>query len=163
MAILNTPETSMAGGFSKGIEASAHDMLMELFQSRQYSTPVKSTVREIASNSVDSINEREVAREILINKKPVSDYFEDIEGALFNDSKFDPSYYDFNWLSTDKNVYLTFVKDSVQPYTTFEDHGVGLGSYRLIKYFSLGYSTKRLSKIPLGKFGLNTLGPLLSN
>jgi hypothetical protein len=28
----------------------------------------------------------------------------------------------------------------------FIDHGVGLGGERLINYFSLGYSTKRLSK-----------------
>lgn len=140
MAILHEQQTSISGGFSKGIEASAHDMLMELFQSRQYSTPVKSTVREIASNSVDSINERRVAKQILVEGKPVSDFFSDIEGALFNDSKFDPSYYDFKWLSEDCNTYITFDKkpDSPMSEAIFEDFGVGLGSYRLIKYFSIG-------------------------
>jgi hypothetical protein len=164
MAILQQPVTSMsAGGFNKSIEASAHDMLLELFQSRQYSTPVKSTVREIASNCVDSIKERETAREILINKKPVTDFFEDIEGELFKDSKFDPDYYDFKWLSSDSSVYIRFIQSETQNYAEFEDFGVGLGKYRLEKYFSIGYSTKRLSKIPLGKFGLGAKAPLSVN
>jgi hypothetical protein len=55
--------------------------------------------------------------------------------------------YDLNWLSNNDNVQIVYVdNDTPRDRIKFIDHGVGLGGERLINYFSLGYSTKRLSK-----------------
>ena len=47
---------------------------------------------------MDSISEKKVAKEILSGKAKVEDYFVDLEGDLYKDSKFDPNYYDLKWL-----------------------------------------------------------------
>lgn len=162
MAIHNEQAKSMQGGFNKGIEGSAMQLILDNLQKYQYQYPIKSTVREIISNALDSVSEREVARKILKGTHKVEDFFEQREGEIYQDSKFDPSYYDLKWLSSDARVHMTYMegnaleKDRVE----FRDNGVGLGEYRLIKYFSLGYSTKRLSKLPLGKFGIGGKAPL---
>lgn len=156
MAIHNLVEKSMSGGMHKGIEASAINMMLDNLQKSQYNYPIKSTVRELISNGIDSLAEREMAKEILSGNKQVSDYFVEKEGEEYQDSKFDPSYYDLNWLSDDNTISLTYIvgNDLERDKVVIMDNGVGLGSYRLQKYFSLGYSTKRLSKLPLGKFGI---------
>jgi hypothetical protein len=156
MAIHNAEQKQMQGGYSKGIEASSMEMIMRNLQQYQYQKPIPSTVRELASNGIDSVAERNMARQILIGEAQVSDFFVEKEGAEFQDSKFDPNYYDLNWLSDDNNVYINYIVNGPLERDTviFSDNGVGLGSYRLEKYMSLGYSTKRLSKLPLGKFGI---------
>ena len=165
MAILQQQTTEISGGFEKKIEEGSMGLMMDILQKYQYQFPIKSSIRELTSNGLDSITEREVAKKILTGKNQVSDFYEDREGSLYKDSKFDPEYYKLEYLSDDPNVYITYhvgngvEKDKV----TIEDNGVGLGLYRLSSYFNLGYSTKRLSKLPLGKFGLNIPGPLLSN
>lgn len=152
----------MHGGMGKEIEQSAMELILDNLQKYQYINPIKSTVREIISNGIDSISEREVAKKILKGTHRVEDFFEERDGKIYQDSKFDPSYYDLRWLSSDAKVHMTYIegnaieKDKVE----FRDNGVGLGAYRLIKYFSLGYSTKRLSKLPLGKFGIGGKAPL---
>lgn len=162
MAIHTTVETSMQGGIGKGIESTAMELILDNLQKYQYQFPVKSTVREIISNGLDSISERDVAKKILQGTHKVEDFFEEREGKIYQDSKFDPSYYDLKWLSSDTKVHMTYIegnaieKDKVE----FRDNGVGLGDYRLLKYFQLGYSTKRLSKLPLGKFGIGGKAPL---
>jgi len=165
MAILQQSQTEIEGGFKKQIDEGAMSLMMEILQRYQYQFPIRSSIREITSNGIDSIKEREVAREILTGKAKVEDYFVDMEGDMYKDSKFDPGYYDLKWFSTDQNVYITYHANSdlEKDFVTIKDNGVGLGQYRLEKYFNLGYSTKRLSKLPLGKFGLNIPGPLLSN
>lgn len=156
MSIHNLVEKSMSGGMQKGIEASAINMMLDNLQKSQYQFPIKSTVRELVSNGIDSIAEREMAKEILSGNKQVSDYFVEKEGEEYQDSKFDPTYYDLNWLSDDNTIGLTYIvgSDLERDKVVITDNGVGLGSYRIQKYFSLGYSTKRLSKLPLGKFGI---------
>ncbi len=146
----------MQGGVKKQIDASAMDMIMKNLQAYQYQRPIPSTVRELVSNGIDSIEEKKMAIAILTGKNKIADYFVDKEGIEFEDSKFDPTYYDLKWLSDSDQVFMNYIvngpleKDQV----IITDNGVGLGSYRLEKYFSLGYSTKRLSKLPLGKFGI---------
>lgn len=165
MAILEQQTTEIEGGFEKKIEEGSMGLMMDILQKYQYQFPIKSSIRELASNGLDSIAEREVAKKILTGKNKVSDFYEEKEGSLYKDSKFDPEYYDLKYLSDDPNVYITYhvgsgvEKDKV----TIEDNGVGLGLYRLSSYFNLGYSTKRLSKLPLGKFGLGNKSPLSIN
>lgn len=162
MAILENQASVIEGGFKKEIEVGAMDLMMDVLQKYQYQFPVKSTIRELVSNSLDSISERDTALKILDGSVVVSDYYEDREGEVYKDSRFDPNYYDPKWLSDDPSVYVTYFegKNLERDYIEIKDNGVGLGKYRLEKYFNLGYSTKRLSKRALGKFGLGNKAPL---
>lgn len=165
MAILQETSLDIQGGFDKKIEQSALGLMMDVLQRFQYQFPIKSTIRELVSNGIDSVTEKNVAKQILSGQAQVSDYYENREGELFSDSKFDPSYYDPKYLSDNDKVRVTYHKGSSmeKDYVTVSDNGVGLGGYRLFKYFSLGYSTKRLSKLPLGKFGIGAKAPLSIN
>jgi len=166
MAILQESQTEIQGGFTKGIESSAMSLMMDILQRFQYQFPIKSTIRELVSNGLDSITEKQTAFAILRDGKPVSDYFEDLEGDIYADSKFTAEYYDLQYLSTSKNnVEVTYHQgdETSKDYVTVSDYGVGLGGKRLAKYFSLGFSTKRLSKLPLGKFGIGAKAPLSVN
>lgn len=156
MSVHNQQEVEMGGGVAKGIQASAMKMILDNLQKYQYQFPIKSTVRELVSNSVDAVAERDVAKKLLSGEGKVEDYYVEIEGEEYEDSKFDPSYYDLKWLSDVSSVQITYIvgKSTERDKVIIADEGVGLGSYRLEKYFSLGYSTKRLSKILLGKFGI---------
>jgi hypothetical protein len=156
MAIHNQQEVSAGGGVKKGIEASSMKMILDNLQKYQYQFPVASTVRELISNAVDSVAEREVARKILSGEGKIEDFYVEREGEEFQDSKFDASYYDLQWLSDKTSVNITYIVGtaSERDKVIIVDEGVGLGGHRLEKYFSLGYSTKRLSKVLLGKFGI---------
>src|SRR5579859_1328598 len=157
MAIHIEQEREMHGvSMNKTIDASAMTMTLDLLQKYQYQYPIKSTVRELMSNAIDSTAEREMAKSILSGEKTVEDYFVEIEGEQYKDSHFDRDYYDLRWLSDDNQVYITYkVGNGLErDQVTISDNGVGLGGKRLEKYFTLGYSTKRLSKLPLGKFGI---------
>lgn len=163
MAIHNQLEKSMSGGVTKRIEASAIKMMLDNLQKDQYQNPIKSTIREVVCNGIDSNVEKNTARNILTGANTVEDYFEPPrEEEEYQDSKFDPTYYDLNWLCDDDFVSITYVvgKELERDKVIISDNGVGLGSYRLEKYFSLGYSTKRLAKMPLGKFGIGGKAPL---
>jgi hypothetical protein len=153
----------MQKGVAKQIDESGIMMVFDTLQKYQYSFPIKSTVRELLCNGIDSVMEKKMAREILTGRAKVEDYFVDLEGPLYKDSKFNKDYYDLKWLNDrDDQVYMTYVvggqmsKDQV----VIQDNGVGLGGKRLEGYFKLAYSTKRLSKLPLGKFGLGAKAPL---
>lgn len=162
MAIHIQEEQQLQQGHNKSVDEAGLTMIFDVLQKYQYAFPIKSTVRELLSNGVDSVAEKRVAREILTGKAQVSDYFVEIEGALYKDSRFDPSYYNLDWLSNDDTVLMSYQvggaleKDKV----IFKDYGVGLFGKRLEGYFKLAYSTKRLSKLPLGKFGLGAKSPL---
>lgn len=162
MAIHNEVERHIGAGHIKEIDDSAIELIMSNLQRSQYQFPIKSTVREITANGVDSVEEKRVAKLILTGKARTEDFFVEREGEVFRDSKFDPSYYDLKWLSDDDKVRITYqVGDSMKKdQVIFTDNGVGLGGRRLQKYFSLGFSTKRLSKLPLGKFGIGAKAPL---
>ncbi len=165
MAIIESKETESnnVSGFNKGIEASAMSMMLDNLQIFMYQKPVQSTVRECTSNALDSLKEKKVAMEIITGQATVEDYFVDKEGDIYKDSRFDHAYYDLKWLSPDNTVYLNYYNstDSLsRDQFVIEDTGVGLGGIRLEKYFSLGYSSKRLTSQTLGAFGLGNKSPL---
>ena len=156
--IANVKSTKGIGSevMEKVIHKGSESIMFSVLQETQYMYPFKSSVREIVSNSLDSINERNNALKIIKGEIKEEDLFITKEGEEFKDSRFDPSYYDEKWLSTNDDVTIHYIendsdsRDRIQ----FIDEGVGLGSDRLINYFSLGFSTKRLNKSQLGSFGL---------
>ena len=166
MAILKHETIESNSGFTKEIEESALTMIFDNLQKGQYHYPVKSTIREIACNGLDSIKERDAVREILEGKKTEEDYFIRRDEALYKDSNYDPTYYNLNWLSKEKNVIITYHSLGTtegQDFLSIKDYGVGLGGKRLEGYMRLGYSTKRNSKLNLGKFGIGAKAPLSTN
>jgi len=157
MSLLNVVHNEINTGWTKQIDQASFDMMLGVLQGYQYQFPIQSTVRELASNCLDANSEKTMARDILANKIPSSNYYEnDNNDPLLVDSKFDESYYDLNWLSEDNKVYIDYYRNanSEKDFITFRDYGVGIGPKRILKYFNLGFSTKRLSKVPIGKFGL---------
>lgn len=51
-------------GVEKKIDAGAEKLVYDILQQTQYSTPIKSTVRELTTNAWDSQREKEVAIEV---------------------------------------------------------------------------------------------------
>lgn len=161
-------------GFNKEIEESAIGMIFDNLQRYQYQYPQKSTVRELVSNALDAVKEKQIAVSILKGESKVEDHFLHREDALYKDSNFDQSYYDLSWLWNDNNqrwktltkqkdiVYVTYVDggDMDKDRLIIEDFGVGLGQKRIEGYFKLGYSTKRNTKTALGKFGIGAKAAL---
>lgn len=156
--IANIKSTEGVGNatIKKTIYAGAETIMFSVLQESQYMYPYKSAVREIVSNSIDSINERNTSLKILSGEVKVEDIYIVKEGDEFKDSSFNPAYYDAQWLSKDDNVYIEYVENATESrdLIRFIDNGVGLGGSRLINFFSLGYSSKRLSKSQVGGFGL---------
>lgn len=140
----------------KTIHEGSESIMFSVLQETQYMYPIKSSVREIVSNSLDSVNERNNSLKIMNGEIKEEDLFIVKEGTEFKESKFDASYYDPKWLSKDNEIIIRYTENESETRDKIEfiDHGVGLGGDRLIKYFSLGFSTKRLSKNQLGSFGL---------
>lgn len=162
MAIHIEAQTQIDNGFEKKIEQSSMGMMLDVLQKYQYQYPIRSVIRELVSNGLDSISERESARSILENKSKVEDHYAEIEGEMYADSHFKPEYYDLAHFSHDEFVHIWYFEggNSEKDYIEISDNGVGLGGSRLQKYFNLGYSTKRLNKSALGKFGLGNKSPL---
>lgn len=162
MAIHEEKIRSMGAGQAKTINAGAMGMVLDTLQRYQYIYPVQSTIREIASNAVDSIKEKNVARQILTGKAKVEDFFVEREGEQYIDSHFDAAYYDLNYLDYNDLVTIHYISGGsiATDKVVISDTGVGLGEGRLEGYFEMGYSTKRLSKLPLGKWGIGAKSPL---
>lgn len=156
--IANIKSTEGVGNatIKKTIYAGAETIMFSVLQESQYMYPYKSAVREIVSNSIDSINERNTSLKILSGEVKVEDVYIVKEGDEFKDSSFNADYYDPQWLSKDDNVYIEYIENATESrdMIRFIDNGVGLGGSRLINFFSLGYSSKRLSKSQVGGFGL---------
>ena len=144
-------------GFEKTIDAGAQRLVYDILQATQYSTPIPSTVRELTTNALDSQREKEMAIAILTGRNKPEDFYIHREGAQYNDSNWDPSYYDLECLSSESAVRLHYVR---RPGTGFcdifsvTDHGVGIGGRRLEGIFSIGFSTKRNTSHNFGAFGL---------
>lgn len=162
MALHEQQLRQMGAGHAKSINAGAMAMVLDTLQRYQYNYPIPSTIREIVSNGLDSIKEKGMARAILSGKAKVEDYFIEREGDEYSDSHFDPDYYNLDCLGTDDIVHIHYVSggSTESDYIVISDQGVGLGANRLAGYFELGYSTKRLSKLPLGKWGIGAKSPL---
>lgn len=152
---------------TRKIDVASEGMIFDTLQKTQYTKPIESTVRELATNAVDSIKEREIARDILTGKSKVEDYYLEREGDKYKHSKFDKSYYDLSRFSNEPNVKLIYRACSngngyVDQFVV-EDAGVGIGMPRLEGYFDLGYSSKRNTKALLGAFGLGNKVALSTN
>jgi len=151
-------------GYKKSIDVSSEKMMLDILQVSQYSKPIESQVRELASNAVDSQKEKEIALKILSGENVVSDFFIEREGSQYDASKFDPSYFDPKHLDQINNtVEIHYTEKEGNGYCdefTVIDRGVGLGGNRLKGYLTLGYSTKRNTKHALGAYGIGAKSPL---
>ena len=140
--IANIKSTEGIGNatIKKTIYAGAETIMFSVLQESQYMYPYKSAVREIVSNSIDSINERNTSLKILAGEVNVEDIYIVKEGDEFKDSSFNADYYDPKWLSKDDNVYIEYIENDAESRDRirFIDNGVGLGGSRLINFFSLG-------------------------
>jgi len=156
--IANVKATEGVGDnvLKKKIHEGSESIMFSVLQETQYIYPFKSSVREIVSNSLDSISEKKNALKILNGDIEIEDLFIEKEGEEFKDSRFNADYYDTKWLSDDNDVKIRYIENDtdMRDRIQFIDHGVGLGGDRLVNYFSLGFSSKRLSKSQLGSFGL---------
>ena len=145
-------------GLAKKINKGAEKMVFDILQSTQYSTPIPSTVRELATNGADAQREKEMAIEILTGKAKQEDYYIERHGDQYSDSNFDISYYDLKHLDTDNNsVIITYKENEGTGHcdvVSITDHGIGIGERRLEGILELGYSTKRNTAENFGAFGL---------
>lgn len=145
-------------GMVKELEGSAALLILQNLQQDPYQYPEKSFIRETVSNCTDSIEEKKVAISILTGEAKVEDHYATIESDITNDSKFDPEYYNLEFLDTEDRIDITYVNrySSNRDQIVIEDTGVGLGGHRLQGFFRPGFSSKRLSIKALGKFGLGS-------
>lgn len=158
MAVLTQEISEVSGGFSKKINGAAVGLMYDILQQHQYQFPIKSTIREIVSNGLDSITEKKIALAILSGSSKVEDFYIERDEEIYADSKFDPAYYNKQFLSPNDNVEVTYYDggDLEKDRIIIQDFGVGLGGKRLEGYFDLGFSSKRLNTKVLGKFGINS-------
>lgn len=145
-------------GVAKRINRGAEKLVFDILQATQYSTPIPSTVRELVTNACDSQREKEIAIEILTGQKTVEDYYINREGEQYEDSNFDPSYYNITNLDVvNKHIDVIYKHNVGVGYCdefTIKDYGVGIGGRRLEGILELGYSTKRNTSENFGAFGL---------
>ncbi len=168
--ILEGKSTEQVGGYSKKLNHAATSLMLSATQSSLYKFPIPSTVRELTTNGVDSINAKQIALSILSGERKESDFFADVDDLgnvdtqLYEDSKFDASYYDPKHLSADNNVYIHYTeKDEGREVITFSDYGVGLWGQNLLGYFEIGFSNKRLSMTQAGGYGLGAKTPIATD
>lgn len=135
-------QKSSEAGLARTIDQSSEKMMLDILQVTQYAKPIDSSVRELASNAVDSQFEKEIAIQILNNLASPDDYFITREGEQYEASKWNPDYYSLDHLDKDNNkVLLEYIEGTGVGFTDkfiVKDHGVGLGMPRLAGYFSLG-------------------------
>lgn len=172
MAIHNEVVREGSEGIVKQFEMSAASMLFDNLQKNQYQYPEKSTIRELVSNAVDAIREKNTALEIINGKAKAEDYYLTREEPMFVDSNYMPEYYSKEWLDANKNevqiIYEESLSGAGRDTLRIIDNGVGIGHIinpktkqsRLQGVLKLGYSTKRNSSIPLGKFGIGAKAAL---
>lgn len=159
---IHTEELREVSGFDKEIEASALGMIFDNLQVYQYQYPERSTIRELVSNALDSVKERQIAQDILKGQAREEDYYLRRDDAVYKASNFDASYYNLDYLSSENYVRVDYYEgaESERDRVEITDYGVGLGGDRLRGYFKLGYSSKRNTKFALGKFGIGAKAAL---
>ena len=110
MAILETnSQNQKSEGIEKTIDAGSMEVALDALQRGIYAHPIPSTIRELASNSYDAINERETAKSILSGTTKVEDHFElEMKGKALHASGWNPGYFDLAWLSDDMNSYIFY-------------------------------------------------------
>ena len=157
--MIASSKTSVSIGenvLKKTIHKGSESIMFSVLQETQYAKPYESSVREIVSNCLDSVTEKNNSIKILKGELKIEDIFIVKEGEEFTESVFDKDYYDTKHLSDNDIVTIEYIENdsATRDRIRFIDRGVGLGGSRLVNYFSLGFSTKRLSKSQLGNFGL---------
>ena len=141
-------------GLIKEFDEEGTEMLMDIIQKDLYTKPIESAIREVFSNCYDGIKERNIARSILTEETTIADHFAESDEISKRSSKFNPNYYDLKYLSNYNKVKITYIEStSERDSISIEDFGVGLANGRLVGFMKPGYSSKRLSKSLLGKFG----------
>lgn len=167
MAIHENDSIESQQGFRKEIDAGGLEMVMNNLQINQYQFPIPSTIRELASNAVDAVREKQIAIEILSGRAKEEDYYLRREEAVFQSSNFNAGYFDLNHLDIGNHMVQIIYKEGDQINTKdkliIKDPGVGLGGERLEGYFKLSWSSKRNSRDALGKFGIGAKSPLSTN
>jgi len=154
---IETKEIKGTKGNKRGINTAATGMIMDIVQAQQYTKPIDSTVRELTANAVDSQIEKEKAIQILSGDSKPEDYFINREGDLYEDSKWNPGYYNLDNFSKINKVEIVYKEGEGTgrcDLFTVTDHGVGIGQSRLEGVLQLGYSTKRCRTDSLGAYGL---------
>ena len=138
MSILNLKQVEASDGIKKSIDKNSEDLALDILQRGIYAYPEKSTVRELASNAFDANIEREMAKRILSGEDKVEDHYDitKIDG-VYKASGWTPDYYDNEWLSSDPNVYLTYLEGTKEDTLVIKDNGIGLWGDRLVGYFML--------------------------
>jgi hypothetical protein len=172
---IHTEDAKATNGRKKKINAGAYSLVFDNLQRSNYKYPIKSTIRELVANGVDAIRERKNAVAILTGKAKESDFYyvpgtnPDVDESiaqnpgLYADSQFDPSYYNLKFLEQkEEAAEVIYMEGSIlnRDVLIIRDSGVGLWGERLEGYFDLAFSTKRLNKEALGKFGLGSKVPL---
>ena len=138
MSILNVNVDKFDEGIKKTIDKQSEGVALDILQRGIYAYPVKSTIRELASNAFDANIERETAKSILSGQSKVEDHYEvELKDGAYHSSGWDPSYYDINYLSDDNNVYIFYEDGDKRDILRIKDNGIGLGKDRLIGYFML--------------------------
>jgi len=154
---IDIKSTGGSSSIVRGIADGAMPLIIKTIQEDQYKYPIKSAIRELASNGRDSISEKRLAIDIIQNGAEISKYYntEAVVNDLTKDSSFNREYYDLDWLDTEDSVHIVYTEkpNELRDHISIKDTGVGLGGRRLQGYMELGYSTKRLSKTVLGFFG----------
>jgi hypothetical protein len=161
MSILEVKSSISTDGIKKTIDKESSAVALDILQRGIYAFPVKSTVRELASNAYDANIERDVAKKIIKGEEKVEDHYDvtKIDG-IYHASGWDPSYYDLKYLSDDNNIYILYEEGPKKDILRIKDNGIGLGKERLTGYFSLAYSSKRAQKGVNGRWGLGNKSAL---
>ena len=138
MSILNIKESTTDSGIKKTIDEGSKDVALDILQRGIYAYPVKSTIRELASNAYDANIERNTAKRILNGTDKVEDHYDvtKVDG-VYHASGWDPDYYNLDYLSNDDNVYLFYEEGISKDTLRIKDNGIGLGKDRLVGYFQL--------------------------
>src|SRR5512133_2892350 len=106
MSVLIQETTESNSGFKKEIDEAGVSLLLDTVQIYIYQFPIKSSTRESVSNAIDSITERNIAKILLKDPSRISEFYVDREGDIYKDSRFDPTYYNPKFMSTDDTVYI---------------------------------------------------------
>lgn len=153
-----------ATGVAKSIRSGAEGIIYEILQGYQYQKPLESSVRETVSNAVDSQEEKVTALKILRGELLPEAVFVEQFGDEYEDSKWNPDYFEPEWLDETKNhVDITYKMGTGTGYCDefiIQDYGVGIGDERLKITIDLGGSTKRNRNDQLGAWGLGFKSPL---
>lgn len=168
MAIIEVAPGQSQGtkGIEKKIDKSSEKMIFNILQSTMYSHPLESAVREISTNMVDALEEKRIAKCIIVSNEPVENYFISRDKDEYKDSVFKRNYYDTQWLSDENKAVITYTENNGVGFcdkVEFYDTGVGLSPERFIKAIGLAYSSKRNSSKLRGGYGVGLKSPLATD